>query len=155
MEEAALANDKQLAKFALIAYCLHKMSSKQHVVMHGRWPDIKHDILFDLEKAVKAIERGDLKAAGEKLDAVIGSVKAADESIGNYVQNLFEKAKVKYASKAYSMGLGLGQAAALTGAEKKALLRYIGVTKIADRQAVGPGIGERLKRLKKSMVVEK
>ena len=47
IEEAALASDKQLAKLAMMAYCLHKISSKEHIVRHGRWKEIKHDILFD------------------------------------------------------------------------------------------------------------
>ena len=49
IKEASLASDRQLARLALIAYCLHKMSSKHHIVRHGRWTEIKHDILFVLE----------------------------------------------------------------------------------------------------------
>ena len=148
IDQAALENDRQLAKLALIAYCLHKMSSKHHIARHGRWQEIKHDILFDLKKAAKAIEENNSREFEYRIRAAIDSVKTTDEKIGNYVQNLFEKAKVKYASNAYSMGLGLGQAAELTGANKKQLIRYIGVTRLADREALTMGIEERLKRLK-------
>lgn len=108
IENASLANDKRLANLALVAYCLHKMCGKQHIVRDGRWPEIKHDILFDLKKAAKSLEAHDLDGFDQWIDGVIGSVKQADEEIGNYVQNLFEKARIKYASTAYSMGLGLG-----------------------------------------------
>ena len=151
IEEAALANDRQLAKLALVAYALFKMSGKQHIVRHDKWRDVKHDILFDLRKAAKAVESGNAEEFEYRLQATIDSVKATDKEMGNYVQNVFEKARVKYASTAYSFGLSLGQSAALTGADKKQLLRYIGVTRIADREAVTTGIGERLKKLKEGI----
>lgn len=148
IEVASLENDKRLASLALVSYCLHKMASKQHIAGDDRWREIRHDILFDLKKAEKSAEAGNLEEYDHWLAAVIDSIRQADKELGYYVQNLFEKAMVKYASAAYSMGLGLGQAAELTGADKKELLRYIGVTKIADREAVTAGIGERLGRLK-------
>jgi len=148
IEEAALANDKELARVALIIYALHKMSTKQHIVRHDRWADIKHDILFDLKKAAAAIEADNAKEFEYRLKAAIDSVKTTDQDLGNYVQNIVEKARVKYGSTAYSFGLSLGQSAALTNADKKQLLRYIGVTRIADRDVVTMGIGARLKKLK-------
>ncbi len=151
IEEAALSSNRRLAKLSLVGYCLYKMSSKQHIVRHGRWPDIKHDILFDLKKALESVEKEDMLGFGKNLDAVIESIRVTDKSLGHYAQNLLEKAKVKYASTAYSLGLGLGQAAALTSADKKQVLRYIGVTKIADREAVKTGISQRLKNLKKNL----
>ncbi len=151
IEEAALSNDKRLARIALIAYALNKMSSKQHIVRHGRWPEIKHDILFDLRKAAEAFEKDNEQEFQYRLQAAIDSVKTTDGKIGNYEQNIFEKASVKYASTAYSMGLGLGQSADLTGANKKQLLRYIGATRIADREEVTLGIGERIKKLKEKL----
>jgi glycerate kinase len=151
IEEASLASDRQLAKLALVGYCLYKMSSKQHIVRHGRWADIKHDILFDLKKALDSVEKGDMAGFGKNLDAVIESIRVTDKNLGHYAQSLLEKAKVKYASTAYSRGLGLGQAAALTSADKRQVLRYIGVTKIADRDAVKMGISQRLKGLKNNL----
>jgi len=121
------------------------------MVRHERWERIKKGILSGLRKALAEIEKGDMKGFERNLDSVVSSVKKADEKMGYYVQNLFEKARVKYASFAYSMGLGLGQAASLTGANKKHLLRYIGVTRISDREEVTKSIGERLKALKAKM----
>jgi hypothetical protein len=151
IENASLENNKSLARIALVSYCLHKMSSKQHMVRHERWQAIKKGILSGLRKALADIEQGNMEGFEKHIDGVISSVKKADEKMGYYVQNLFEKARVKYASFAYSMGLGLGQASSLTGANKKHLLRYIGVTRISDREEVTKGIGERLKELKGKM----
>jgi len=151
IEEAALSNDRQLAEIALIAYCLHKMHSKQHVVRHARWRRIRKGILLDLKKAERGLGGGRPGEFEKSIASAIRSVRSSDEMMGNYAQNLFEKARVKYASTAYSLGLGLGQAAELTGADKKELLRYIGVTKIADRDVELVGIAERLRKLKRAI----
>ena len=151
IENASLENNNGLAKIALVSYCLHKMSTKQHMVRHERWEAIKKGILSGLRRALADVEQGNMKGFEKNINGVISSVKKADEKMGYYVQNLFEKARVKYASFAYSMGLSLGQAAHLTGADKKQLLRYIGVTRISDRETVTKGIGERLKALKGKM----
>jgi hypothetical protein len=148
IEEAVLENDKRLASIALVSYCLHKMASKQHIARNDRWLEIRQDILFDMRKAEKSAEVGNMEDYDHWLGAIIDSVTKADKELGYFVQGLFEKARVKYAGAAYSMGLGLGQAVELTGADKKELLRYIGVTKISDREAVTAGIGTRLGRLK-------
>ncbi len=151
IEEAALANNRLLAEVALIAYCLHKLCSKQHIVRHGKWASVRKAIEGNLGRAVAALEKGNKAGFEKKLRGVIGSIQLVDRQLGNYVQGLYEKAKVKYASNAYALGLGLGQSAALTGADKKDLLRYIGVTKLHDREAVTLGIRERLERLRKRL----
>jgi len=151
IRKAALENNRQLAQVALVAYCLHKLSSKQHIVRHGKWASVRKSILVNLRKAVKALEKGDEKGFGRALEDAVVKIRAFDKSLGNYVQGLYEKARVKYASEAYALGLGLGQAAALTGADKKNLLNYIGVTKVHDRESVTYGIRERLGKLKEKL----
>jgi hypothetical protein len=71
--------------------------------------------------------------------------------MGNYVSNLYEKARIKMASSAYGLGLSLSQAAMLTGADKKQLLNYIGITKMHDEIKETKGIASRIKSLKKAL----
>jgi len=151
IDHAALENDRELARIALIAYSLHKLAGKHHIVGDDRWRDVKHDILFDLRLASKAIEKNNFEEFDFRLKAAIDSVQQTDKKMGYYVQDVFEKAKVKHASVAYGMGLGLGQAAELTGADKKELLRYIGATRLADSEAVTVGIRGRLEKLKEKI----
>ncbi len=148
IEQAAMQNSKRVAGIALVAYCLHKMHSKQHIVRHRKWPVIRKAIGKNLEKALAALHKDNVPSFERNLRNIIQSIQSTDKQMGNYAQGLFEKAKVKYASTAYSLGLGLGQSASLTGANKKELLRYIGATKMADREVVTFGIKERLRKLK-------
>lgn len=151
IDKAALENDKELARIALIAYSLHKLAGKHHIVSDDRWKDVKHDVLFDLRLALKAIQAGNIEEFDFRLKAAIDSVQQSDKKMGYFVQDVFEKARVKHASVAYGMGLGLGQAAELTGADKKELLRYIGVTRLADRDEEDIGIAGRLRKLKEKI----
>jgi hypothetical protein len=154
IEEAALRNSKAIASIALVAYCLHKLHSKQHIARHKKWFSLSREIGLFLGKAADALQKDDLAAFEQNMQKVISGVQSIDLQLGNYVESIFEKARVKYASTAYSLGLGLGQSCDLTGASKKELLRYIGSTRMADREAVTFGIKERLQRLRKRMQAE-
>jgi len=151
IENAALSGDKQLAEFALIAYCLHKLYSKQHIARHEKWQSLRRAILSSMDKAVNALESGNDTEFEGNMHQIISSIETIDEQIGYYTQGLYEKAKVKYASTAYALGVGLSQAAELTGADKKSLLGYIGATRVYDNEAVTAGIGERIDMLKRKM----
>ena len=151
IEDAAIENDKMLASVALIGYSLHKLSTKEHVVEHGKWAILKRRVLASLEKAANALQRNNLQEFEGTLNGIIRDIRAIDAQTGNFVQGLYEKAMVKYAADAYSLGLSLSQATELTGAEKDRVLEYIGATRISDREVPELGIRERLKKLRKMM----
>ncbi|MBU0662056.1 MAG: hypothetical protein ABH854_04895 [Candidatus Diapherotrites archaeon] len=151
INEAVLANDALLAEIAVLAYALNKLISKRHVVMHPKWQVAKKSILTNLDKAASALGTGRAGQFAQLLDAAGKDVGSVDMKMGNYVQNLLEKAKVKIASSAYAGGMSLGQSAALTGADRKKLQSYIGFTKIHDEVVIGAGIRERLAKLKTLM----
>ncbi|MBN2067640.1 MAG: hypothetical protein JW744_04185 [Candidatus Diapherotrites archaeon] len=151
IEKAAMQNSKEIAGIALVAYCLHKLYSKQHIVRHVKWPAVRSSIGKNIDRALSAQQSGNVQGFEKSLENVIKSIQSIDRELGNYAQGLLEKARVKYASSAYSLGLGLNQSTDLTGADRKEVLRYIGATKMADREAVTFGIGERLQKLKKAI----
>lgn len=151
MEEAALENSRMMAGVALIGYCLHKLSTKEHIVGHGKWPMVKNRVLSSLRKAAFLLEKNNDEEFEKTLKGIVREITLIDNQIGNFVQGLYEKAMIKYAANAYSMGLSLSQAAELTGAEMEKVLGYVGVTRISDRERAPLGISERLKRLRKLM----
>jgi len=83
----------------------------------------------------------------QKLKSAINHIRDIDSELGNYAQNVYEKAKVKQASLAYSYGLSLAQSADLTGADKKDLQSYIGFTKMSDEESEQKSIYTRVKEL--------
>jgi len=154
LETAALYNDEELAEISIVAYCLHKLSSKDHIVKSDKWNSIKKNILSSIESAIKSLKKEREKDFEVALSKIILNVNKTDRKLGYYIQNLHDKARVKQASRAYSLGLSLSQAASLTKADKGKLLPYVGGTKIYDADKVELGIKERLKKLKQNLVSE-
>ena len=149
INNAAFESDKLLAQVSLLAYALHKMSIKTHITQNPRWPKIKNAILHSLDNAIGALEQKDIKEFELELEEMKKRLIETDQELGNYAANIYEKARIKMASSAYGIGLSLSQAAALTGAEKKQLLNYIGITKMHDEVKEAKGIAARAKELKK------
>ncbi len=147
IEEAALKSDTVLAQLSLISYSLQKLLSKPHIAEAEKWLKIKTKIDVSLKKASNYLNEKNFKAFRKELDGISNNVFEVDSSMGNYVANIYEKAKVKQASRAYALGLSLMQSVNLTGTNEKDLLNYIGITKIHDRERAVKGIKQRKKVL--------
>jgi hypothetical protein len=148
IREAAISNDYAKAELGVIAYALHKIESKQHFVNSMQWGRLKQTVKENLKNAETAIKVNDTKQFLESLKKVIQNITKIDAELGNYATGIYEKAKVKEASLAYSYGLSIAQAANLTGADKKELQSYIGSTTMHDEEAEIKNISERVKELK-------
>ncbi|MBN1940804.1 MAG: hypothetical protein JW772_01335 [Candidatus Diapherotrites archaeon] len=148
---AGFDNNKLLAKISLIAYCLHKLLTKEHIVTNKNWNSVRNSILRNLEKGMKEAEEKDFKRLEKQLEAVIKDVQGIDSDLGYFLTGLFDKAKIKLASRAYVLGLSMGQAAELTGADKKQLQSYIANTVIHEEKLPQIGIAKRLEKFKKIM----
>lgn len=149
IKSAVQENDELMAQQSIIAYVLHKILTKEHIIKSKTWQKNRHEIIAVLKKLVFCLERNDVSGFKRALKSLHNRIERIDTYFGRFVQSLIDKAKVKYASDAYFLGASLGQAASLTGADKKTLLEYIGATKMYDKEEKGKEIGERLKALKK------
>lgn len=150
IENAAFLSDKLLAEVSLIAYSLSKLSSKEHIVKNPKWSAVKKTILNSLSKAISSLRENRLQEFKRNLSRISENVTDADEHLGHYVLNIYNKAKLKQASRAYAFGLSLSSAADLTGADKRQLLAYLGATKIHEEEKSKLKIRDRLKHLTKS-----
>jgi hypothetical protein len=148
IREAALSNDYAKAELGVIAYALHKIETKQHFVNSPQWGRLKQTVKEDLTNAAAAIKQNNTKSFLESLKKVIQHITKIDLELGNYAMSVYEKAKVKQASSAYSYGLSIAQAAELTGADKKELQSYIGATTMHDEEPEIKNISIRVKELK-------
>jgi aromatic ring-opening dioxygenase LigB subunit len=152
IREAAIETNYAKAELGVIAYSLHKIESKAHFVYNPKWTNIKNSIINNLESAKFAAQNHNDKQVISKLKKVIFQIINIDAKIGNYIQNIYDKSKVKQASLAYSFGLSVAQAAALTGADKKDLQSYIGFTKMSDEEKEIKNLSTRVLALKKILM---
>jgi hypothetical protein len=149
IREAALENDSLKAETAVIAYALHKLLSKEHYRSDKKWMRIRKSVQQKLLEGTRFLEKKDAKGFERSLHGIAEKIRETDESLGNYAQNLIEKSRVKQASSLYALGVSLGQATALTKADKKSLFNYIGYTKMSDENPVRKTMMERVKELEK------
>ncbi|MFA6319390.1 MAG: hypothetical protein WCX66_00500 [archaeon] len=148
VREASLNNDYAKAELGVIAYALHKIDSKQHFVKSPQWGRLKQSVKTDLRNAQIAIKQNNTKAFLESLKKVIQHITKIDSQLGNYAIGIYDKAKIKEASLAYSYGLSIAQSAQLTGADKKELQEYIGATTMHDEELETKNLSQRVKELK-------
>jgi len=148
IRESSMENNLTKAELGVIAYSLHKMQSKNHFVANKNWPKLMSSIISILQEALFACEQNSEKNLFLKTNKVIKKIEQIDSNLGNYAQNIYDKARVKQASLAYSYGLSISQAAELTGADKKELQDYIGVTTMHDEEKEVKSISERVKELR-------
>jgi hypothetical protein len=148
VREAALTNDYGKAELGVIAYALHKIETKPHFTRNQKWNELKQVITQHLNEAENAAREEDQKKFLGSLKTVIQGIVNIDNELGNFAQNIYDKAKVKQASLAYSYGLSIAQSAALTGADQKELQSYIGFTTMHDEEPEAKNITQRVKELK-------
>ncbi len=149
IREAALGNDYAKAELGVIAYALHKIETKPHFIKSPQWGKIKQLITNDFNKAQNATRQNDAATLMAALKELIRNIVQIDNELGNYAQGIYEKAKVKQASLAYSYGLSVAQSSALTGADPKELQSYIGFTTMHDEELEIKSIKERVVEMKK------
>ncbi|MBU0636193.1 hypothetical protein KKE06_04170 [Candidatus Micrarchaeota archaeon] len=147
IKRAALSNNPIEAKIAVIAYALHKLLSKQHVRTHKKWNTIQKIIQQKLADSIQSLKQKKAKKFEKNLEQITQKIRQTDSDLGNFVQNLMEKSRVKQASSLYAFGLSLGQATSLTNADKKNLFQYIGYTKLHDEQPSRKTMSERVAQL--------
>lgn len=148
IREASMQNDYAKAELGVIAYALHKIETKPHFVHSPQWGEVKQIITDSLYSAESAFKENDEKKFFESLKTIIQSIRKIDDELGNFAQNVYEKAKVKQASLAYSYGLSIAQAASLTGADQKEVQSYVGFTTMHDEEPEAKTITERVKELR-------
>jgi hypothetical protein len=147
-KEAVINNDVIFAKIAVITYALSKLVSKQHVVGSNSWGRARKAILDSVDRLVALLKKNMKTELIDNLDSFEDEVRKVDESLGNYIRNIIEKAEVKVSSSAYAQGLSLSVAAELTGANKTDLQNYIGITKIHDEGETRMFMNERMKKIR-------
>jgi len=147
IREAAMESNYGKAELGVIAYALHKIETKQHFVRSPKWGEMKRTIINALESCFISAKKEDYAVFMASLKKVVRGIDHIDSQLGNYAQTIYEKAKVKQASLAYSYGLSIAQAADLTGADKKELQSYIGFTTMHDEEPEVKDIVARVKDL--------
>ncbi len=139
-------NEPLLAELAVILYSLHKMCSKPEFEKNSSTKHFFSSVVSDLQAAKQATEERNRNMIEKSLMHTLTKVEKADTKLSYYIRNVIEKARIRFASIAYSQGMSLSQACELTKAEKSHVLDYIGATK-AHEEYLKPGIYEKVEEI--------
>jgi hypothetical protein len=126
-DEAALTQEEDVLKMAMISYCLHKIFIKMHM----------------REKTEQIVESALRNLTSGSLDALMSDIGRFDAEHGMFEGGLVGKARIKIASRLQSRGISVTQAASLTGAPVADILEYVGETK-GYQHTEGKTVAERL-----------
>ncbi|MCD4740641.1 hypothetical protein K8R43_05660 [archaeon] len=140
LDQSVLNGNKKLVTISLVSYALYKMLTKSHYRHAEGWQQFSKVVIDHLERCIQNPESIE-EILGEKL---VKDLAQMDEQHGRFLGDLIDKAKVKQASRAYSLGLSLSSAIELTGAERFKVYSYVGITKIHE-DLPSKGIAERYK----------
>jgi hypothetical protein len=112
-DEAAISQEPDVIKMAMITYCLHKIFIKVHM----------------REKTEPIVESAMRNIAGVNLDSLLRDIEAFDAENGMFEGGLVGKSRIKIASRMQSRGISVTQSASLTGAPVSEILDYVGETR--------------------------
>ncbi|MCD6434350.1 MAG: hypothetical protein J7L14_01940 [Candidatus Diapherotrites archaeon] len=149
IKEAVLQDNKTIAKIAVLAYCLHKILSKEHFLKASYWPRARADFLFAIDELIHILRTDGKREVQQTINKLIRMLDNVDKNFGRYVQNLWDKGKAKLASSAYALGMSLQKATELTGADLRSVQLYIGSTLIHEEEPTTESLREKLEKLRK------
>ncbi|MCX6769715.1 MAG: hypothetical protein NT051_03475, partial [Candidatus Micrarchaeota archaeon] len=79
---------------------------------------------------------------------LLNTIEKMDDEDRRFVKGILQKGRLKIASSLYAQGLSLGNAADVTGTDKRELLLYAGQTMMFDRVKETLTIQQRMKDLR-------
>jgi len=150
IKTAVQEHDKELAKTALIAYCLHKILSKSHFAAHEDWPKHKKNLLMTI-KEIRLKSEKDSSYLVKGIDELGKEIQEFDTKFGSYLENLIEKSKIKYAAEAFYLGMSLNKAAEFMDTNFKSLQIYLSKTKQFEETFKEASISKRIEKLEKAL----
>ena len=148
IEEAALKFGKHVYLYALISYVLSKIMSKPRYFRNSRARQSVSSLAGLLSSCEGYAQAADYVSLLSCQNKVLSSIEKMDMLDRRFVTGILQKGKLKIASTLYAQGISLGNAAEMTGADKRELLLYAGQTMMFDRLKEKNGISERMKSLR-------
>lgn len=145
----ALGEEKDLLEVAIVSYVLAKVLEKPRYWDKKIKREFVERVEENLHNAVASIDENRPDDMRTYLSSISNDLKAFDTEDKRYIQSIFNKARLRFASYLYAQGFSLGNAIALTGTTKSAVMSYSGKTLMHDRAGKTKSIEERLKNARK------
>lgn len=138
LHNASIFQDEDSVSVAILIYALSKIiERKQGELDYSA-------ILGFLKEAVGYINKEDTAKYRASIQKLFKLVSTIDTKLELYIEEVFKQAQIKKGSQLYEHGISLARAAEILDISQWELMRYIGVTTMADTSKVMVGVKERL-----------
>lgn len=125
IHNASIYQDEDSISTAVVIYAISKIIARccEKAIAFPKVED-------QISEAIKALEENDIAGFRKSIKLLIETLKKFDEKIKLYIEEVFDKAKIKKGSKIHEHGLTIARTAELLGVSQWELLNYIGKTTI-------------------------
>ncbi len=130
---AFLREDERFIEISVIAYACAKFFEKPYISQSNEWKKLILELDALLERAASALEAGREEEFAKDLDSSVAGLQGLSKTLGRFVVNVVDKARIKAATQIYAHGGSLGTAAELGRVDKKELSNYIGQTTLSEK----------------------
>jgi hypothetical protein len=147
-EEAFSFNSPCLVDVSIVAYSFSKFLEKHYILESPLWREFEPQVREELSRAIDFLRvRSTVQACGIFRRCIM-EIEELSRQLGRFSVDVVAKARIKAATQIYAHGASLGKAAALTGADKRELSKYIGVTRMPEKYST-LSVSQRLEAAKK------
>ena len=148
IEETAIKFEQPTYLFALISYVLSKIISKPRYYRQKKSKEALSAMALSLRLCEQQAKNADYNSLMATQNKILSSIEKMDEKDRRFVKSILTKGKLKIASTLYAQGISLGNAAEMTGTDKREVLLYAGQTMMFDRLKEKRSMDERMKELR-------
>ncbi len=125
IHNASVFQDKDSITIAVTIYALSKL--------YRDAKDVDRSVLPHLINAIGLLEQDKLEAYETEIKQIIKDISQKDEKTKFYIQEVFELAQIKKASRMFEHGISMGQVADALGISIWDVMDYVGKTRIVDQ----------------------
>ncbi len=139
IHNATIYQDHDSVSVAILIYALSKILQR---ACEKGCPNYEH-IAEKLQRAYDALADDDHEGFESRLQAVFSIVQKMDSKVKLYVQEIFDKARIKKGTKLHEHGISIARIAEMTGVSQWELMDYMGKTMMLG-DTVGVDVKKRL-----------
>ena len=146
IHSATITQDGDNIIVAVLVYSLGKVMERSHYRKMEGWKELYKVVMTNLELAIKALEKSDVKNARIYLGRIRNSLNKVSDNLSRYIRDVFAKAEINKAFKLYEHGLSSEATAELLGVSLWDMASYIGQSNIGDAKfSISMPVAKRVK----------
>jgi len=129
---ATISQDPDNIIVAVLVYSLAKIVEREHYKEMPGWDNFYSEFLKYLDSAILHLEKNDIDKYRNDVGKIRNVMNKISSNLGEYIRDVFRKAKINKAFKIYEHGLSEEKTAHLLGVSLWDLAGYIGQSTVSE-----------------------